>query len=318
MINPVSFKGYSVLNNSSVKRRANSNPQYSQLTNVYIFKCQQKVFFENGTKNVKIKQRQLIDCQLLAFIDALCHNKNGVKIMEKMLQLSPDGKTIYVYFANSKDPITLDFEATKKDYDRKNAYNKIPSLRFRNFINGIKEYIKTGNKDYLKFNPSIGDFGIYALEQAYAKFLDSNLYSTGGENAVINNNDYHGDGYICMKDIIGGTIEAIRTAESMKQNSKNDIPLNSIPYEEKEKINKLLKNVSQNPDKYVVTASTIVSKDKNFVKKFVQWHDYSIRKVDYGTKKLTIVNPWDNSKQKVITFDELMENFEGIVYAQVG
>lgn len=289
--------------------------QMSELGDRYVSQSSLKYLFSDGIQNAKFCQRDLPDCQLLALFDAFSNNKKGSKMLQNMFKMLPDGKTVQINFpANPKSPVEINLDDVKIDIA--NQENKTGYMRFKMFLTTFMEYLKTGNKDHIKINPPDTPLGIYIFEHAYAKFVNPDLYNDKSLYPVFYDKNYHGDGFICMKDIVDANACVIRTPEYENAHT-HTIPLSSLSSQEKNKIHQILKEMSQDSDSYLISASTISSKEKKFTKKFISWHEYSIRKVDYENDKITIANPWNTSKTREISIDELMNNFESFQYIKM-
>lgn len=274
------------------------------------FSSDEKYFFPDGISSMIINQGNIDNCQSLAAIDALSRNPEGAKILNGMLKRNSDGKSIDVFFAcmnNKPINVTLDeIEANIKDE------NKLLRTIFNILLANPVDFLATGVSHLSSERP----LGVRAIEAAYAKYMkmtEPDNFKDDKVKSVYNDKKYHSSASRFMKDITGLNVETIISYDYSRKDEKHHPALNMMPEEKRNEVLNVLNEASKNPDKYILTAcSTDDAKEK-----ICWWHDYSIRKVDMENNTLTIVNPWNTSKNRDISIDAFMKNFESLSYIKL-
>lgn len=251
-------------------------------------------FFPGGMEKIKIFQAGVGNCQFLASIDALAHNKKGVEILKKVI--------------HPKDAESLTF--TFQKYPNKQIYVNNDEHASYDLVSRMCEFVVQA----IELNSP----GVYPLTVAYAKLM-RDVYPEKFDSikdkkicSIYDNKKYHSSASEVLSDITGLPVKTIGISDKKPQ--KDFISFEEQGPKAKKDAENILNEYSQNPDKYVLTACSKNSKkfyaDKE--KKIPHWHDFSIRNVDLKNRMVILANPQDASKTLDFSYEKFLNYFSSI------
>lgn len=263
-----------------------------------------------------LNQRNVLDCYLVAAIDAMSHSPHFELMMRTSLKKLPNGD--WEVKIPLMDPSGETIIITQKEIQ--SQWN--PNLK------DPKKVIKGFGSDLLrpKLAPMKANEGYRVLEAAFIKHKFGKVDRAAAERG------WTGD----VLEIFGGDFTRRTDLKSSKWNPDTkewEYPgLKSLDEHSMKELDTLLN--SYDPNIHIATASTphnlnlsnlpnrIISKlgfykaDGSF-KFFVPGHAYSIQSIDPTNKVITLANPWNTTKPITLTFDDFKATFSNVTFVRI-
>jgi len=245
------------------------------------------------------KQGKIGDCWLLGGLNSFSYKKKGAKAIKNAIKINKNG----TYTVKLKG-VGKKYTISNKDLEKARQKNKYSTgdsdmLLMELAVEKFRGQIRKGKK---------GQQGGIKPKKSWPKYA----YNTNtGKGSSLE----------------GGNLRQIAYLLTGKKNGECQNGSNNyVSSKSAKKFSKMLKKLEKNPKKYVMdvnfwgqneNSGSINAKNSNNKDiKLHKQHEYSVKSVKGG--KVTLVNPWDSSKDIVLTKKEFLKYANWMTYHKFG